>query len=482
MEHRSYFDDFLKNTVNIGQDRLDSLETSIGAIQSHIRRSNYGARVRFFQSQGSLAHGTIINPVNGKAFDADIVLVVSENLDWEPKKYLLDLRRVFWEDGRYSDRASLSDVCVTLKYANDKEIDILPLLNVEEEDGQYHICHHRHNEFIRSEPLEFSSWLVQKNRLSGGNSFRKVTRLLKYLRDHKRTFTCPSVLFTTLVGERITDNDKGSVDFQNVPVALKTVLNRLDSYLILHSAAPRVNNPSLKGEDLGALWTDTQFKNFKSKISDYAEWVNDAYEEQDHNESLRKWRKVFGEKFAEGKDEARRAATSAVAQAALPAPYLSPDAAHSDSLVDRVLAVGLKLLQPIFYNPPHLVRPTWSASGEDAMCEVSATFHNHRGGGLTKPVADGEALPPNGYLRLSANTFGLHLPKSSYHVQWRVTNTGLVAKMKGHMRGDFYMQEGHFTRWESLSYRGVHFVEAFVIRTSDNRISAKSAPFHVVIE
>lgn len=43
------------------------------------------------------------------------------------------------------------------------------------------------------------------------------------------------------------------------------------------------------------------------------------------------------------------------------------------------------------------------------------------------------------------------------------------------------MQEGHFTRWEALSYRGVHFVEAFVIRSADNKLAAKSSSFTVVI-
>lgn len=302
MEHKSYFDDFLKNTVNIEQDRLDSLETSINAMQTHILKSNYGARVRFFKNQGSLAHGTIIEPLNGHAFDTDIVMVVSENENWEPKKYLIDLRRIFRESGRYSDKASLSDVCVTLTYSGDKKIDVLPILEIEGKSGLLHICHHKHNEFIRSEPIEFTNWLVQRNKLSGGNSFCKVTRLLKYLRDHKQRFTCPSVLMTTLVGEQITDNDKGSASFQNVPAALKAIINRLDTSLYWHSFAPRVSNPSFPEENLADLWSDVQFKNFKSKISDYSSWINDAYDEPDHNESLKKWRRLFGDEFAEGKD------------------------------------------------------------------------------------------------------------------------------------------------------------------------------------
>jgi len=231
VEHKSYFNDFLQNVVDIDQGRLDSLDTSITAIQNYLLESNYGTKIRFFRRQGSLAHGTIIKPLSGQEFDADIVMVVAENTDWEPKNYLLDLRRVLWTSSIYRDKASLSDVCVTLSYARDKKIDILPIFKVAEEDDELNICHHRHNHLIRSEPMEFTGWLVERNTLSGGNSFRRVTRILKYIRSHKKNFTCPSVLLTALIGDRITDNDKGSEAFSSVPRTLVTILERLDAYM-----------------------------------------------------------------------------------------------------------------------------------------------------------------------------------------------------------------------------------------------------------
>ena len=217
-------------------------------------------------------------------------------------------------------------------------------------------------------------------------------------------------------------------------------------------------------------------------MSDYSTWINDAYDEPDHNESLRKWRRLFGDKFAEGKDLAVQVASQRSSDSWLQETHFSTDAAHPDSLVERVLALGVRFLGPAFYNPPHLVHADWAESGENGRCIISASYHNHRGGALTKTINDGEPLSPNGHLKFTAGTFGLSLPKDSYYVKWRVTNTGLIAKMKGQMRGDFYVQEGHFTRWESLSYRGIHFVEAFVIRRTDGKVSAKSAPFNVVIK
>jgi hypothetical protein len=42
---------------------------------------------------------------------------------------------------------------------------------------------------------------------------------------------------------------------------------------------------------------------------------------------------------------------------------------------------------------------------------------------------------------------------------------------------------GHrVSRWESLKYRGVHLVEAFIIRKRDDRIVGQSEAFRVMIK
>lgn len=482
MEHKSYFDDFLNDVVNIDQGRLDSLDTSITAIQNCIMGSDYDTKVRFFRKQGSLAHNTIIKPLAGKEFDADIVMVVAENSDWEAKDYLLDLRRVLKNNTTYKDKAHLSDVCVTLNYARDKKIDILPIFEASDEDNALHICHHRHNEFLRSEPIEFTNWLVDRNKLSGGNSFRKVTRIMKYIRSLKTSFTCPSVLLTALIGYSITDNDKGSDAFSSVPKTFVTVLERLNAYVGMYDDVPEVMNPSpsLGDENLADLWTADQFKNFKFKMSLYATWARDALDEEDHNASLKKWRRLLGNKFGEEKDktEAARNVLAIQSETAI----LANDAGHSDSLVASVITKGVGILSAAFYRPPHLQQPVWPTAGEAATCYISATFHTSGRNGSGVAVSDGTVLPGSGALRFTCTPFNLRYDKTEYFVKWRVTNTGFVAKMKGAMRGGFNTQDGQFLKWENLAYRGVHFVEAFVIRKYDDTLACKSAPYHVVIK
>lgn len=65
---------------------------------------------------------------------------------------------------------------------------------------------------------------------------------------------------------------------------------------------------------------------------------------------------------------------------------------------------------------------------------------------------------------------------------WRVTNTDEAAAQKNELRGNFEKPESDNSRWESLKYRGVHLVEAFVIRKRDDRIVGQSDAFRVMIE
>ena len=71
-----HFDDFLRDTVNLNQARIDRLNNHVEAIEQFVRDSEYKVEIRSFSPQGSWAHRTIIKPQNGKEFDADLVVYV----------------------------------------------------------------------------------------------------------------------------------------------------------------------------------------------------------------------------------------------------------------------------------------------------------------------------------------------------------------------------------------------------------------------
>jgi hypothetical protein len=164
------------------------------------------------------------------------------------------------------------------------------------------------------------------------------------------------------------------------------------------------------------------------------------------------------------------------------ASFLSSTAAHLSSIVDAVRNYGLSILPANFYRPPHLQEPPWQIVGTPSkQVHVAASWHAGKESG-GRPISPGESLPRNGGLWFDVTVNEFQPVPDGFRVQWRVTNTGEVALGRNAGRGDFYSPIRGNRRWEDLQYRGVHFVEAFIIRMRDDAVVGISPPFSVVIE
>ncbi|MDP1730328.1 MAG: nucleotidyltransferase [Devosia sp.] len=409
------FDEFLQNTVNLNATRVSLLEDSVETLKSVIRNSEWKPRVAGFSVQGSWAHKTIIRPVAGAAFDADLVVFVHPVEGWEPKDYVNELNATLREVAAYADKTRRYSHCVTVEYAGERKIDIAPCLVDRVSRNSFEVCNRDANRYEMSNPDAYTSWLVDRNRWSGANSFRKVTRLVKYLRDIKTTFTCPSVLLTTVLAERMGQADQGNGEFADVPSALRTLFQRLDDWLQPRILKPRVGNPVLQQEVLSDLLTDDQYKNFRNKISTYRGWIDDAYAEPDRAASIVKWRRVFGDEFAKAVavDEARRVAV-AVAAADGPGGIVS-------DLVEKVRALGRAALPAVFGQFNYMKQPAWRRELQgDLGVLLAATLHGGKGKLVIRDVSPLSVLPKEFWLKFRVQTtVGLPL-SGDYAVQWRV--------------------------------------------------------------
>lgn len=477
----SQFTDFLRDSVNLNQTRITNLENNVEALKNFVRQCEWEPKLRGFEEQGSWAHDTIIKPVDGGEFDADLLVMVDPVADWSAKDYVQSLGKVFAASPTYGDKIKVWDYCVTITYAGERKVDIAPCVRGRIWEDSLEVCDGANDRFERSEPVEYTKWLRERNGLSGSNSFRKVTRLLKYLRDIKTTFTCPSVLLTTLIGKQIEWYDKDSADFADVPTTLRTVMCRLDDWLQARPNKPVVQNPKLTSEDFASGWTDTQYANFRSFIHKYRGWIDEAYEETDRTESIKGWRRIFGNDFAKG--EEIRAKTSVDEGMSFAASLLVSTAEHTDALVDAVRSMGVAILPAWFYAPPHMRQPPWRAlSNISSNVQVFGAWYPGKNTGPSRTVRPDDILPRRGGIWFDVGiNGGAELP-SEFRVQWRVTNTGAMALALRAGRGEFYTPTTGNRRWESLSYRGVHIVEAFILRRADDVLVGRSPPFHVVIE
>ncbi|GAN69830.1 SMODS domain-containing nucleotidyltransferase [Acetobacter orleanensis] len=485
MKHVDIFNAFLNDVVNLNITRVQNLESSIGAIKSVVINSNWEPSLKGWMPQGSWAHKTIIKPVDLGEFDADLLVFVRPVVGWDAQKYIETLYQVFRGNGTYKDKVKRWSHCVTITYANEKKIDVAPCVIDRDGVSRFEVCNRNTNEFELSEPRRYTDWLITQNSYSGNNSFRKCTRLIKYLRDIKTRFTCSSVLLTTILGYRINESDKFSDDFIDTPTALKTIFARLDDWLQLNSKKPVVSNPFLTCEDFASGWTDEQYSNFRQKIHTYREWIDDAYMEQDRVESIAKWRRVFGSDFAshvvfdEGKSIGK-AVISCVKESIEGGSLLVGD------LVDAVKKFGASILPTNFNKTSYMEVPRWhrAPSTQQLSVSIRAELYQHKFS--TTPLGFVNSLEPlqSGFFLQFKAIMNSGTPFSSalYKVYWRITNTDEAAAAENCLRGNIEEPESDNSRWEQLRYRGVHIVEAFVVNKRTNQIVGQSEAFRVMIE
>ena len=127
MKLHDYFADFLANTVNLSQKRLDTLTGRIGAIETATprrRRARVGARRP--DPAGLLRAPHDHQPVNGHEYDADVLLPIDEQPGWQPKDYVNELYGLSSATAPTRGRSSRRSRCVVVDYADPFHVDVVP--------------------------------------------------------------------------------------------------------------------------------------------------------------------------------------------------------------------------------------------------------------------------------------------------------------------------------------------------------------------
>ena len=302
------FNEFLSDHVNINQSRLDKLNDHVAAVTTHLSR--HLESYEKVERQGSYALRTIIKPKENREYDADVLLFMKYQPGKKPDDYINDAYNCLREHGTYRDMVHRKTRCVMVDYSGNFHLDIVPCVEI---NRQRHICNNKTNQFEITDGTGYRDWFNGKTQVTNGN-LKRVTRLLKYMRDHKGNFTAPSILLTTLIGMSVQDNE-GDANFKTVPDTLKTVCNRINAFLQANPLKPEIRNPVLPQETFTRHWDQNKYNNFRDKFNIYNDQVNDAFDETDPRRSLQKWQKLFGEDFGKSKSK-NNGASSGVAMAA----------------------------------------------------------------------------------------------------------------------------------------------------------------------
>lgn len=176
-------------------------------------------------------------------------------------------------------------------------LDIVPHLNLA--DGREVIVNRDDNDWEQTDPQGFTDWMKDKDTLAKGN-LRKVIRLMKYLRDHKNSFTgTRSILLTTLLGEQVTELrtllDPGY--YSDVPTTLLHLVKDLDAWLQARPIKPSIPDPSGSGVTFDHRWEQSTYSYFRDRIHVHAAEIEEAYEEENKERSIELWQGIFGDGF-----------------------------------------------------------------------------------------------------------------------------------------------------------------------------------------
>ena len=441
------FNLFLRDHVNLNQSRLDTLHSRVSSLDTALEESTIledkleGSLI----PQGSFAHRTIIKPLSGNDFDADVLLPMTEQDEWEPKKYTLELKKALDAVPRYTDKTMLGKRCVTIDFANDFHIDVVPF--IERADGLTYITHRTRNEFIRQDPTAFTDWFNQQNGTTNGHLVR-VIRLVKWLRD-RSSIDCPSVVLAALLAERV-KSFAGIDDYGNVATTFTALLEDLRDYLALYSVPPWVDDRI--GQNLADRLTQTGFDNLKSQLKRWARLAREALDAA-ASESVDKWKKLFGDSFGAS------STNSALA--------LSASAESATPTYEHQMVPGELTITEQFGYPER-------RSAADTFRIVGRMSPTKKGRGRYRPLsANGNLVPIGRSLRFEIEGCTVQEP---YEVYWKVRNAGPEAASRKAFRGE--IQERGKQIQETSDFPGPHWVQAWIVK---NGVAVATATQDVII-
>lgn len=249
MRHIESFDRFLAEEVILNPARRRRLNRSATAVTEFLSRNLDGYRSN--ERQGSYAQGTIIRPVDDGEYDADILVFIAEVRGKRPRDYVVDLHACLSRNPDIADKLRQKTRCVTVKYVDEFSLDVVPCVN---RNGQRSMCDSKSNQFEPTDGTGYRDWFNMKTDITNGH-LKGTVCLLKYIRDHKGNFEVPSVLLTTFAGHGVHVNERGK-RFRSLPDTLKTVSNRVNSFLQGTPRMPKMRNPALRSERFTRHWEE----------------------------------------------------------------------------------------------------------------------------------------------------------------------------------------------------------------------------------
>lgn len=441
--------------------------------------------------QGSFRLGTVVQPYGrGDEYDIDLVCTLEikkESVTQAVLKSMVGARLRCRKD--LANILEASRRCWILDYPAEPgmpgfHMDVLPSIpNEERRPFGILLADTELTRWQKSSPIAYAEWFKSRmevifrvNRSALAESIKasieeipdwrvktplqRCVQLLKRHRDvhfqSKPEFKPVSIILTTLAAHSY-NNEEDIYD------ALTGITGRMPSFIENRNGIWWVQNPVDEGENFADKWNEyperrIAFMHWLRKVeADFsnvsrATTVNDGLtllEESIGQQTIERAASKLGVR--------RTSYLPAVVSAAPTVPALG-DASHA-----KAPSTEFPLAPSLPYNV-------------NVKADVHFKWGEKKGRRLW--ALRDKPAPKNVWLKFTANT---NAPEP-HTIRWQVVNTGEEAFQNRQPRGDFYdsSDTDRHVRWESTSFRGTHWVEAFVLNNQGICI-ARSGRFVVKV-
>lgn len=451
MNINKYFQDFLKDYVNINETRINTAKTNINWITSVLENSDVFWEILKKKPilQGSLRHWTIIKPIEEWSwFDTDILIEIDKPESWDYKDCINILYNDFYNNWTYKDKVSKKTRCVKIDYKWENSVDLVPTF---QENNEYYIVNRLDNIKELSDWDWFANWFDKENKKTSWN-LKKVIRLIKYIRDYNKLFDIKSIHLNLLFWKRIDDG----WDYTNLQNSFISLINNLNIYLQNINKVDDLDliNPANSNENMGE-WNRNLNNNELSKFKNLISKLHYIFTNKEEWEIIIELQKYFWDNFWKEYSN----------------DYSEKQEYRWENILDKWYKIEFNSLVKASivcnYSITEKNKLNWIT--RDNIRNIDYSWNTY----LNKWV----------WLNFQVKLDNIYW---NYNILWQVVNTWNEAKNAESLRWDFFpwrdknnkQWDKHFN-YEKTSYKWIHWVKAYIIQ--NNKLIAETGKFFVKI-
>ncbi len=290
MEMTSYFKGLLKN-IEPDPNNVKLAKKSHEEVRDFLIEDDEisKANPETFLS-GSYARATAINDIK----DVDIILII--DLDRNITDPLITLT---WLQASLQEKyPKVEQQSRSVNVVNDKgfSLDIVPGTPVSNRSGPLWIPDREVKSWVSTHPkkqIEFSS---ERNKDTEGY-YVHLIKIIKFWRDRlvNESAKPNSYIIESLISQCIMSKP------DSYGFAVKNIFYYIhftyQSYLSMGSV-PRITDPGYSSVNVAKRWKFEEFSTFMATVEKSSNIATQAFESEDEKESIKLWRKLFGNKFS----------------------------------------------------------------------------------------------------------------------------------------------------------------------------------------